>query len=154
MAVIKWFVDTALKTCLNTATEGTALASLADAGYAISNSTGDIDNRTNLDLFGDFEMSFIAAASLSAGARAVDLYLLPSVDNTNFPDGATVDPQLSLYLGVFTVAVTGTTHRLVIPGIPLPPQKCRMLIKNISGQAFTAATTHTLKCRAYQYQAV
>ena len=154
MANTKWQDATAIHTCLNVAAQGTTLNALTNNSRAISNATGDLDNGTDLDLFGDFELLVDIQVAPSVGAKIAELYLLPSVDDTNFPDGSTsITPQAILLIGVFEArqAITGDL-RMVLPGIPLPARKMRFLLINVSGQTFGANDGHFLKVKPYKVQ--
>lgn len=154
MATIKYIEATSILTILNTATEGTALASLANNARAISNGTGDVANQTNLDLAADLELSAIWAATPTAGSGA-EVYLLTSVDGTNFPYGSTsLTPAAIALLGVFEITAVATAQRMVIPGVALSPRITRGLLINVGGTALSSATTHTLKAQAYRLQSV
>jgi len=148
-------IVTAIHTCLNTATQGETLNALANNAHAVSNVTGDFPSRANLDLFGDFELLVDVAVSVAAGKTVAELWILPKVDNTNFPSGGAagdnVDPQLSLRVGAFPWVITGTAdNRMVLNGIRLPPHDLRFVLKNVSAQAFGSNDGHTLKLQAYR----
>jgi len=148
-------IVTAIHTCLNTATQGETLNALANNAHAVSNATGDFPNRTNLDLFGDFELLVDIAVSVTAGKEVAQLWVLPKVDNSNFPSGGAagdnVDPQASLLIGSFVWVITGTAdNRLPLVGIRLPPHDLRFVLKNVSAQAFGSNDGHTLKLQAYR----
>jgi hypothetical protein len=133
-------IATALSTEMNT------LA--ATTGKAI-NATG-IDNSTALDLFADFELVCTYGVAPAAGA-IVELYLLPSVDGTNYPDASTaIVPQASLYVGGFALRAVTTAQRMVLRAIPLPSGLFKVLVQNTAGQAM-AATGNTLKMRGWHY---
>jgi len=157
MADIKYNDATAIKTCLNTATEGTTLNALAGGSIAISNTTGDLDNGTDLDLWGDLELLVDIQVALAVGDKVAELYIVPSVDDTNFmsPDDTGDTPQAIFLVGVFECrdAVT-TDQRMAIVGVPLPPRKMRFVLKNVSGQTFGANDGHFLKCKPYKLQSV
>ena len=156
MATIRWEETTAVKTVLNTATQGTTLNALANAARAITNSTGDIANQTNLDFLADFELLVDIQSAPALGDKVAELYLLPSVDGTTFPDGSTsITPQTRLLADIFEArqAITGDL-RMVVPSIPLSPRITRALLINTSGAAFGANDGHTLKAQAYRLQSV
>ena len=147
--------STAIRTCLNTATQGTTLNALTNTSIAISNSTGDYDNGTLLDLWADFELLVDIQVALTVGDPVAELYLVPSIDDTNFqsPDDTGDTPQSIFLIGVFECrdAVT-TDQRMAIVGIPLPPRKMRFVLKNVSNQTFGASDGHLLRMKPYTLQ--
>lgn len=91
----------------------------------------------------DWELLFTPAAGLSAGVT-VSLWLLPALDNSNYADGGATDPAAAHLVAVFTCASGAGQQRLVVRGIPWPAENSKAVISNDTGQAFSAATTHTL----------
>lgn len=157
MADIKYKDTTAIHTCLNTATEGTTLNALATTGIAISNATGDLDNGTDLDLWGDFELLVDIQVAIAVGGAVAELFLVPSIDNTNFltPDDTGDTPQAVFLVGVFESRDNvPTDQRMGLTGIPLPPRKMRFVLRNVSGQTFGANNGHFLKVKPYKLQSV
>jgi len=155
MPDIKWQDATAIRTCLNTATQGTTLNALTNNSIAISNSTGDLDNGTNLDLYGDFELLVDIQVALAVGDQVAELYVVPSIDDTNFmsPDDTGDTPQAIFLVGVFECRDAVTTDlRMAITGVPLVPRKMRFVLKNVSGQTFGANDGHLVRLKAYKLQ--
>lgn len=153
MASITYDDTTSIHTCLNTATQGTTLNGLDATLRAISNSTGDLDNGTDLDLFGDFELDVSLASAPVDGDPIAELYILPSVDDTNFPtSGTSLDPPVRHLAGVFCASGTSTDQRMVIPGISLYPRKMRFLLKNVDTTAFSSDDSNFLKVKPYCLQ--
>lgn len=131
-------VSTVLSTELN------SLA--ATTGKAVS---AALDNGTNLDLFDDLELAVDFVTAPTAGS-VIELYVLPSVDGTNYPDGDTsIVPQASLYVGGFVVRSTTAAQRMVLRGVALPPGLFKYLLQNTTNQAFPASGS-TLKRNPYQ----
>ncbi len=141
---IKYLEDTSIVTAIST-----DLNSLANGSRAIS---AAIDNNTALDIYADAELLVDFAVAPAVGAL-VELYLLPSVDDTNYPDGGTsLDPSSTLLVGYFVVPAAVTTdQRMVIPRIVLPPRNYKVLLKNTGGQSF-GSSGHTLKLQPYKFQ--
>jgi len=147
---IKWLDDTAVQTIIS----GSTLTNNNREAAAYNNST-------ELDMYADFELfvKFDTTAP-SAGDRVAELFILPTVDGTNFPEGGDgtvgddLDPQQVLKIGVFESRdpSTSTEERIVLSGIPLPPRDARYVIKNISGQTMNASWT--LKAKPYKLQSV
>lgn len=143
MATIKWNADT-VTTHLTT-----TLNSLANATNKLGSA---IDNTTALRLFEDLEFNAAdpGTTNLDAGA-VIEVYLLASVDGTNYPDGAdATDPGANTFVGVFNFRAVQVAQRHVLRGISLPPLKYKYLVINKTGQAL-AATGNTLKGVSYGY---
>lgn len=151
MGDIKQQVTTSIATIFTT-----ALDSLTQQTRIASGSgTGDIDNRTNLDHFGDFELLLTGITAPGAiGDPLATLWMFPSVDGTNFPTGATSsqDGESRYLVGTFTAETTGTTQRMVLTGIPLPPHKLRFVLLNEDSTAY-GSTSNSLKMQASRFQA-
>lgn len=112
-----------------------------------------IDNTTNRYLYAEFEL-VLASVDLSAQVNpAVELYLIPSYDGTNYADtgtdGATTPVPPSQYLvAVMGVAVSSAAHRAVSPHILIDPIKYTPVVINKTGVAL-GATLNTLKASYY-----
>ena len=149
MANQQWEDSTSIITVLSG-----GLVSLATGARDISSA---IDNGTDLDLFGDLE--FIVqwdSVAPSAGDRVADLYLLPSIDDINFPEGsASLTPQASLLIGSFesrNPSISDVEH-LVLPGVTLHPRNMKFLLINTSGQTFEPSG-NMLLLKPYKIQSV
>lgn len=147
MATIKYGTYTQTLTSVLT----TELNSLAN--NAISNASATIiDNTTNLDLFADFEANVTFALAPTAGT-SLDLYLVPSIDGTNYEDGgqtaSNVQPSTAYYAGSFIVRAVTTAQKIAIQGVRLGPNKFEaVLVNNTTGQAL-AASGNTVGYRTY-----
>jgi hypothetical protein len=122
----------------------TGLDSLANGARAVS---AAVDNATGLYLYADFECNF-ASAAFAAGAY-VSLYLLESIDATNYEDGSTsVTPTAQALIAniPFRNATAAQIH--AARGIVLPPTNFKILLINNTGVAL-AASGSTLKCIRY-----
>jgi len=76
------------------------------------------------------------------------LYLVPSVDGTNYADTT----NLSNYLiGVFALDAATTARREAVQMIPVPPGKFKLVIGNETGQAW-ASSGNTLGYRLYSVE--
>jgi len=148
MANIKW-IDGSIATALSS-----GLNSLADAARAISST---IDNDAGLDLYCDLELAIAYTSSApSAGVKVAEVYLLPTVDGTNFAVGSTsITPQKSLLVATFESrnGSTSAVEYLIASGIPLPPRDFQLLFVNTSGKTLHASLS-TLKLRPYKLQTV
>ena len=133
----------------------TGLNSLANNSLAASAAQ---DNSTDLDLYADLEIVVSGfGASINQGTAYLAVYLCPSVDGTNYPDGhdASVTPAASTFIGqpVKATANGSGAVRNVITGISLPPRQFKIVVKNISQQPL-AASGNTVKIRKYKLQSV
>lgn len=130
-------------------TELNALA--LTSGKAISSAIDNyVPNPTpQLDLFADLELAVDFVTGPTAGT-VIELYLLPSIDGTVYPDGSTsILPQSSLYVGGFAVRNTTAAQVMVIRGVALPPGNYKYLVQNTTNQSFPA-TGSTLRQNTYQ----
>lgn len=129
----------------------TALNALAASTGAVLSPA--IVNDPEFDLLGDFELAVTYAVAPTAGGL-VKLYVVRTVDGTNYEDGSTavIFPQNG-YVGAFVVRNVGTLQRMVLPEVSIPPDDFKILLVNEANQAFTASG-HTLKARLYKYQSV
>lgn len=123
----------------------TELNSLASATRSAASASIDNTPATggNYELM-DVELNVTYGTNPSAGGY-VALYLLPSLDGTNFADGAAATaPQKALLIGVFELRASTSAQRLALTRIPLPPRKFELLVDNQAGQAM-AASGNTVK---------
>lgn len=123
----------------------TELNSLGNDGRVLS---GEIDNSTDLKTVIDFELSLATQGSARSTGACVDLYLLSSIDGTNYPGSEAADPTLNQLIGSFAFSAATAAERDVIKSIELPPGLHKIVVKNRTGQAF-AASANTLKYRTY-----
>ena len=121
------------------------LNSLTNDGRILSDA---IDNSTDLKTVIDFELSLNTQNSARSTGACVDLYLLSSMDGTNYPGSAAADPTLNQLIGSFAFSATTAAERDVIKSVELPPGLHKIVIKNRTVSAF-AASANTLKYRTY-----
>ncbi len=123
----------------------------------------EYDNSVNLYEAGLFELNVTISPAPTANA-ALELYLVPAPDGTNYDDGGAAGPvaQLNTYVGSFVVRAVTTAQKMTLglPGalgspslILLPPTKFKGLLYNKSGQALPASGS-TLKFVPYRRQVV
>jgi len=111
------------------------------------------DNTTNRYFYAEFEL-ILASVDLSAQTNpAVELYMVPSYDGTNYADtgtdaSTTVYPPAQYLVAVLGVAETSAAHRAVSPHIMMDPLKYTPVVINKTGAAL-AATGNTLKSKYY-----
>lgn len=115
-------------------------------------------NNTSGYMFADFEANFGSAAFPAATDNAIELYVIPSIDGTNYPEfnqgGTTTDAQENnqYFVGSITIkqAAGGATFRGGIRGIELPPGKFKVGLRSRAGVTLNA--TNTLKWRPWGYK--
>lgn len=111
------------------------------------------DNTSNRYFYAEFEL-VLASVDLSAKTNpAVELYMVPSYDGTNYGDvgtdaSSTVYPPQGYLVAVLGVAETSAAHRAVAKHILLDPSKYTPVVINRTGAAL-AATGNTLKSKYY-----
>lgn len=114
--------------------------------------TAAIENNSTLDQYADFELVATFASAPTAD-KTVDLYIVRSVDGTNYEDASATRPPAGGFVGSFVLDAVATVQRKVIPGVMLPPTTFKLLIVNKSGQAMTASG-HTLRGDFYNQQVI
>lgn len=132
----------------------TGLDSLANGARAIS---AAIDNSTNLDMFMDLQLKVkYTTTAPAAGVITAEVYLIPSVDGTNYGEGGTgLTPQASRLVATFESrnGSTSTFEYLNSLGIPIPIGSFKLLLVNKSGYAYASAD-NLLTYRTYKLQSV
>lgn len=133
------------------ATIATALStefnSLANGSSTAASSA--IDNSSVLDVWADLELNLGTFGSTPSAGAYIEVYLIPSVDGTNYADGsASVAPAAELFVGAFSVRAATAAQRLALRGVSFPPGLFKLLCINKTGQALNASG-NTLKYRTY-----
>jgi len=145
MSVVKWQTPAAIASLLTT-----GLNSLANNGYAVS---AAVDNDTGKHRYADFELVATYGTNPSAGAF-VSLFLVESVDGTNYADGdASIAPPATALIGIFPIRAVTTAQRVAIRQVALSPFKFKIVIRNETGQAM-AASGNTVKYCTYNEEVV
>ena|SRR5215210_555010 len=103
-----------------------------------------IDNDTELDLYADIELSLASLNPTLVGR--VDLYILCSIDGTNYPvaTAAALRNQQTQLLCSISLDDASAAQRVVIRNILLPPCKFKICLDNQLDVAF-ASSGNTLK---------
>ena len=105
-------------------------------------------------LWGEFELVVTFGAAPTAGT-GFDLYLIESVDGTNYTDGSSsVAPPLTSFVGSFPLRAVTTAQRIHLRGVPLPPGKWKALLHNNGTGQTAAASGNTLSVLPYRQQGV
>lgn len=137
MATTQWTAPEAIATALST-----GLNSLSDGSASAASSA--IDNETDLYLYIDLEL--VLASLTPAGSPTVDVYLLATLDGTNYDDLS--ESNLGTYLGSFAFSTATAAKRCVLRNLVIPPLKFKLALINHAGAAL-AASGNTLKYRRH-----
>ena len=112
---------------------GTTLASLANNGF--TSLTDEIDNSTNKYALADVYVE-LGSAAFTAGST-FEIYLVPSVDGTNYPTWTTgtSDETENYNHFVGSVYTSGGTaaQKMVLTDVPLPSGKYKFAFRNKGG---------------------
>lgn len=128
----------------------TELNSLTSTGSALSSA---VDNDTDLDLYMDIEGLFTFGTGPTAGS-VLEVYLVSSLDATNFEDGSTTGPIVPAngYVGCFVLRSVTTAQRMIIRGVAVPPTDFKlMVVARTTGQT-AAASGNTVRALFYKEQ--
>lgn len=147
-STMKWAAPESIATALSA-----ELNSLANGSYSAA--SGAIDNATGLYTHMALEL-YLASLTPVAGQQ-VAIYLVPSIDGTNYEDGggAVAAPSVSFLCAFDLRAATAAQYRAQV-NIPIPPFAFKLILQNVtitSGVAL-ASSGNTLKYRRYNMQAV
>jgi hypothetical protein len=138
----KWTAPEAIASALTTELNALANGSISAASSAI-------DNETGLYLYMSVELAL--ATLTPTGTPYCNLYLVKSVDGTNFED-------LNVSMGheviaVFPMATTAAAKRIAVANILIPPLQFKLAVENQTGVSL-AASGSTLKYRRHYEQQV
>ena len=128
---------------------GADLNSLAD--NAVNVGAVLPDNTSNRFFYAEFEL-VLASVDLSAQNNpALELYLVPSYDGTNYADtgtdaSTTVYPPAQYLVAILGVAESSAAHRAVAKHILIDPSKYTPVVINKTGAAL-ASSGNTLKMK-------
>lgn len=115
----------------------------------------EIDNSSTKYMLADFEL-VLGSAAFTGTDSAIEVYLVPSVDGTNYPnwtDNVTTDEQENnpYYIGSFVTSGTTAAQRMTsLRNVALPNGTFKIGIRNRSNVSL-AASGNTLKWRPHQY---
>jgi len=134
MATQKWSAYGTYTTAIAGSGTAPTLKNLANNGQKIGN---EIDNTTTRYLYADWDLLCRFQTAPVVGGY-VALYLIPTVDGTNYGDGDdSVAPAVTMWVGNFPVRAVNTAIRVSLRQIVMPPGKFKPLVVNKSGYAMT-----------------
>jgi hypothetical protein len=127
----------------------TELNSLADGN--VSALSSEFDNTTNLDMFADLQLD-LASLTISSTVAFVTLFVVPTIDGTNYPDfssGAIANYHLQYARATALVKnVSAATARVNFEEVRIGPGKFKFALRNGTGAAL-ASSGNTLGWRDY-----
>lgn len=139
--------QTALSTDLN-----------SDANDWWSALSGEFDNSTNGYMFMDIEVNLAVPTTAWSGAdSAYEVYVVPSVDGTNYPDyaesvGTEEQENNQYFVGSITTQGAGSVAaRQVIRGVEVPNGKFKIGGRNRTNSVL-GASGNTVKWRPWGYK--
>lgn len=130
------------------------LDSLADNEW--THLSDAIDNSSTKYMMADIEVYLASMTAGTTGDEAIELYLLPSVDGTNYGDwtgdGITdLQEHNQYYIGSVTISQSGAgTKRGTLRNVSLPNGYFKIGVRNRANAAL-AASGSTIKWRPHQY---
>jgi hypothetical protein len=127
----------------------TELNSLADG--SVTALSAEIDNSTNQHMFADFQVD-LASLTIGSTNAYVAVFIVPTVDGTNYPDwasGAIPNYAAQYQRAVGLVKnVSAAAARVDIEEVRIPPGKFKVALRNGVGAAL-ASSGNTLAIRTY-----
>ena len=119
-----------------------------------TNLSDAIDNSVNKYMFADIEL-VLGSAAFTGSDSAIELYLIPSVDDTNYPDwtgNVTTDEQENNkhFIGSMTTSGSTAAQRMTLRDVELPNGLFKFGIRSRAGVSL-AASGNTLKWRPHQF---
>lgn len=144
---IKWSALGTQTTVINGDDTAPTLKALANDARKLG---AEVDNATARNMYADFELLCRFGSAPNVGGHA-GLYLIQSVDGTNYADGDdSIVPPATAQVGTFPVRAVTDAQRVVLRRVLLPATKFKPLIINKSGQAMTNTDAeNVLTMRAY-----
>lgn len=136
MATINWASPESIQTALTTELNSLGNGSFSSASSAIANSSG-------LYLYIALELYLNTLTPTSGGYVAV--YLIPSIDGTNYID---TTPPANTLIATMDLNTANATKRRSALNIPIPPFDFKLMVENKAGVAFNSSS-NTLKYRRF-----
>jgi len=127
----------------------TALSALSTSATVLSTAI----DQTALDLYADFELVHGTSAAAAADSL-VEMYLVRSVDGSNYEDTSTEGRPRYGFVGGFALDNVTSTQRLMIGQVQLPPIEFKVMLLNGSSVTLASSSyiTPTLKAYCYRQQ--
>lgn len=117
-------------------TELNALGSAAGVISAVlSNDAAD-----ELDLYVDLELTVTYAVAPTENSL-VEVYIVRSVDGTNYEDASAEGRPKHGYVGGFVLDNVTSAQRIILPEVRLPPDDFKLYVVNKAGTAMPATGT-------------
>lgn len=144
-STFKWVAPESIATALST-----DLNSLANGSYSAASAA--IDNET--DLYTYLNLEVYLASLTPTGTPTISVFLVPSVDGTNYTDGGgSTAPPAETLISVVTLSTSAGTKYRSAKNIVIPPLKFKLILLNSSGVAL-ASSGNTVKYRRHNGQSV
>jgi hypothetical protein len=129
---------------------GQSLTSLTDNEY--TDLSDEIDNSSTKYMFADLDL-VLGSAAFTGTDSGVEVYLIPTVDGTNYPTwtgNGTADEQENnpYYVGFFALTGTTAAQRAALRDIDLPNGKFKFACRN-RGNVTLAGSGNTLYWRPH-----
>lgn len=138
----KWLAPEAIATALTTELNSLANGSQSAASAAIPNET---------DLYQYIDLELVLASLTPTGTPYCAVYLVASLDGTNYEDLTT--SATHALLATFPMSTAVAAKRIVVKNLLLPPLGFKLAVQNQAGPAL-AASGNTLKYRRHNEQSV
>ena len=131
---------------------GQTLDSLTDNEW--TDLSDAIDNSIDKRMLADVEL-VLGSAAFNGTDSDIDLYLIPSVDGTNYPNwtgNSTVTAKSNhpYFVGRFVTTGTTAAQRMIVRDVSLPNGLYKYAFRN-KGNVTLAASGNTAKWRPHQY---
>lgn len=128
---------------------GTTLTSLADNGF--TSLSDEIDNSTTKYMLADLYIE-LGSAVFTGVDSSIDVFVVPSVDGTNYPSWATGTAEetenLCHLVGSGPTTASTAAQKIVITNIPLPTGKFKFAFRN-RGNVSLASSANTVYWRPH-----
>jgi len=120
---------------------GQALDALADDEW--TDLSDEVDNATDKHMLADVEIVLASAAFAGTGS-GIEVYLIPSVDDTNYPNwtGDTTTDEYEnnqYFVGFCSTSGATEANRMVLRGVSLPNGRYRWAFRSRAGVALAAS---------------
>ena len=138
----KWAAPEAIASALTTGLDSLANGSASAASAAIDNET---------DLYQYINLELVLGSLTPTGTPSVDIYLLATLDGTNYDDSSPSNG--GSYLASFSFSTATAAKRCVLKNLVIPPLKFKLVAVNNAGPSL-ASSGNTVKYRRHNEQGV